>query len=101
MKNSLRRNKRIVSLIGYRCTATKKSNGTRFEGLIIGETANTVLIQTRKGTRRISKKEHLFEIEVEGVRLIANGEELVGMPAQNLKRIRHNWLKRPSRGLET
>lgn len=76
----------------------KKSDGTRLEGLIIGETANTVLIRTPKGLKRIPKKEHLFEIVREGERWVANGEALSGMPAQSLKRIRHNWHKRSSRG---
>lgn len=93
----MRRNKRIVSLVGYRCTVIKKSDGTRLEGLIIGETANTVLIRTLKGPKRIPKGEYLFEIVIEGERMHANGETLVGMPAQNLKRVRYNWHKRFSR----
>ncbi len=90
----MKRSKRIVSLIGYHCTVIKKSGSSRFEGLIVGETANTVLLQTWKGLKRIPKREHLFEVVVGGVKFIANGEDLVGRPAQNLKRIRHNWLKR-------
>ncbi|MEM0482399.1 MAG: ribonuclease P protein subunit [Nitrososphaerota archaeon] len=96
----MRRNKRIVSLIGYHCTLIKKADGSRLDGLIIGETANTLLVQTQKGPKRIPKKGHIFEIVVEGEKMIADGDELVGRPAQNLKRIRHNWLKRPLRRLQ-
>ncbi|MEM0381613.1 MAG: hypothetical protein QW059_03445 [Nitrososphaerota archaeon] len=94
----MRRNNRVVSLVGYHCIVTRKSDGVKLSDLIVGETENTVLIRTTGGLKRLPKKGHIFEILSDGVKMVADGDELVGSPSQTLKRVRHNWQKRLRQG---
>lgn len=84
----------IVTLIGYKCFIIRKADNTCSESQIVGETANTVLVKTAEGVKKIPKKGYVFKIiSDEGV-WIADGEDLLGRPAQRLKRIRHAWQRR-------
>ncbi|MCS7146294.1 MAG: ribonuclease P protein subunit [Nitrososphaerota archaeon] len=87
----MKRVRQIISLVGHRCRVTRKSDGASWSELIIGETANTVLIEAPSGVKRIPKRGHIFEVLTERGVLVADGDQLVGRPSQRLKRVRRSW----------
>lgn len=87
------RAKPIISLVGCKCVIVRKSDGVRQSLLIVGESANTVLARSKRGLKRIPKRGHVFEVFTEEGLLIADGDLLVGRPAQRIKRVRRGWMK--------
>ncbi|MEM0441460.1 MAG: ribonuclease P protein subunit [Candidatus Caldarchaeum sp.] len=56
-----------------------------FEGLVVGETKNTVVIQTKVGEKRIPKAVAEFRVQTDGEVKI-EGRRLVGRPLERLLR---------------
>ncbi|MEM0438192.1 MAG: ribonuclease P protein component 1 [Candidatus Micrarchaeia archaeon] len=57
------------------------------EGVVVGETLNTLLVQSLKGKKRVPKKNTKFEFELpDGRRVVVNGEDILNRPENRLKR---------------
>lgn len=57
------------------------------EGVVVGETLNTLLVQSSKGKKRVPKKNTKFEFELPGGRrVLVNGEDILNRPENRLKR---------------
>jgi len=87
----LQRDRIVVSLVGRWCSFKRKSDGSSLDALIVGETANTVIVKTKSGLRVMPKSEYIFSVRVNGGVMIADGGNLRGRPSQRLKRVKRSW----------
>lgn len=57
------------------------------EGIVVGETLNTLLVESPNGKKRVPKKNTKFEFELQGGRrVLVNGEDILNRPENRLKR---------------
>ncbi len=64
-----------------RITTAKNPGHIGLEGIVVGETSNTVSIETNKGVRRAPKHGTVFEIDGQEVR----GDEVLAAPEERIK----------------
>lgn len=66
-------------------------------GILVDETARTLVVRTEDGSLRRLPKDQLVEVVVEidrGFRLKTEGRKLVGLPAERLKRaMQYGWVR--------
>lgn len=55
------------------------------EGAVIGETKNTLVIRTAKGDKTLPKKDNVFEISVDSLRVLVDGPLIIGRPEDRIK----------------
>lgn len=55
------------------------------DGVVIGETKNTLVIRTAKGDRTLPKKDNVFQISVDSMRLLVDGSLIIGRPEDRIK----------------
>lgn len=86
---------RIVSLIGYQAEIKLVPNSLIYNGLIIDETKNTLLVRTSEGVvKRFPKKSIILTIlGDEGHEYTVNGKHIIGVLKERTKRSRHKWTK--------
>ena len=57
-------------------------------GLIIDETKNTFLIETKDQQKMIAKKTAIFEFNVDGEKIIIDGSKIMYRPEDRIKKVR-------------
>lgn len=83
-------NKNIVlsELIGLRCTVVssldRKQKG--IAGKVIDETKNTIVLETRSGTRTIAKKSSVFRFNAGRKSFTVNGKEINFRPHERIEK---------------
>lgn len=81
MKNILK--KELVGT-GVKVVDAKNKANIGIEGTIADETRNTLLIETKKGMKKLVKKNITIKLEKEGVKI--KGSLLVGRPEDRIKK---------------
>jgi len=56
------------------------------KGKIIDETKNTITIQHKNTTKKLIKNQIKMKIEIHNKTIMVNGEDLVGRPADRIKK---------------
>ena len=65
------------------------------EGEIIGETRNTLIIQTPKGRKTVLKAIITLEVDINGRKTIIDGRTIVGKPENRTRKGKRNdWQER-------
>jgi len=75
-------------LIGLKVTIRECTDKTleNTSGVIIDETKNTFLIETKNGVKRIAKDIAKFEFEYEGRKILISGSRLKYRPEDRIKK---------------
>lgn len=69
----------------------------KHEGKIIDETKNMLIIETKKGIKKIPKKGKIFEFKYKGKKIKIEGNFLIGRPEERIKKkisIKDRWMKK-------
>jgi ribonuclease P protein subunit POP4 len=83
-------------LIGLRVSIARAKNKSLegIKGKVVDETKNLLVIQTKRGEKKILKEQAIFRFELEGKLIEVNGRLLVGRPEERLKKklkLRSRW----------
>ncbi|MBI2499268.1 ribonuclease P protein subunit [Candidatus Woesearchaeota archaeon] len=78
------RHELIGSII--RVINSKNTDLENVEGKVIDETKNIVVIDTKKGIKKIIKNQVKMEINLKGKKVEIDGKELVGRPEERIKK---------------
>ena len=81
-------------IIGLKAKIVESSNPCQIgiEGTIIDETMRTILLETKRGRKRILKDQVKLLIWLpSGTRIVVDGKELVGRPEDRLKKKLRFW----------
>ncbi|PIN98706.1 MAG: ribonuclease P protein component 1 [Candidatus Diapherotrites archaeon CG10_big_fil_rev_8_21_14_0_10_31_34] len=71
---------------GLKVKITKSNDKTKkISGKIIKETKNLLIIETKKGEKKIPKKEAEIEFELKGKKTKINGEKILMKPEDRIK----------------
>lgn len=70
--------------IGMRIMA-KQKDGREFEGTVIDETRNTILLETDSGRKRIVKSESMLEFHVNRKSISIPGDMVIKRPEERTK----------------
>lgn len=91
-------NKTIVlhELIGLDVKVVNCSDRSQIgiNGKVINETKNTLLVQTADGTKRIVKKNSVFEFSVQGRSFTVQGIEISSRPHERIEKSMRSYKKR-------
>ncbi|MBU2100081.1 ribonuclease P protein subunit [Candidatus Micrarchaeota archaeon] len=77
-------NIRAHELNGLNITA-KRSNGKKILGKIVKETKNLLILETKKGGKKIPKKETEIEVKIKGKKIKIEGEKILFKPEDRIK----------------
>jgi ribonuclease P protein subunit POP4 len=72
-------------LIGREVCMVKLSGGKTFQGKIIDETKNTVVVKTKNQKKRLIKATYAFEFELDGKKLRVDGKYFLKRPEERIK----------------
>jgi len=81
-------------LIGLKVKVTDSKNKYQvgIEGKVIDETKNTLIIETKKGLKRLPKDQCVFSFYLpSGERVRVNGKVLVARPEDRVKKKQKTW----------
>ena len=71
---------------GLKAKITKSSDKTKkIKGKIVKETKNLLVIETKKGEKKIPKKEIEIEFEIKGEKIKIHGEKILFKPEDRIK----------------
>ncbi len=84
-----------MSLIGYQAKIKLVPSNLIYNGLIIDETKNTLLVRTSEGVvKRFPKKSIMLTIlGADDHEYTVNGKNILGVLKERTKRPRHKWSK--------
>ena len=73
-------------LIGRKIKVIDAKNRTLvgIQGIVIDDTKFTLLIDTPHGVKRVIKAQCVFELDLDGLKIKAEGRELIGTPDERL-----------------
>ncbi len=73
--------------IGLEVKVVESSDPQRkeLEGIVLDETQNTIILETKEGKKIAPKKECVFEFNLEGEKILIKGKEVVKRPEDRLK----------------
>ena len=81
-------------LIGLEVKIVKSTNPSQIglKGRVVDETRQMLIIETRKGEKKIEKKSAVFVFKIpDGRRVEVNGKILVGRPEDRIKKKIPKW----------
>jgi|TARA_Y100000310_G_C20685603_1_gene818727 ribonuclease P protein subunit POP4 len=80
-------------LIGLKISVVKSTDKTQvgLQGQIIGETRNTIIVQTSKGEKTVQKKGAVFKILLNGSEIEVDGDQLIKNPIERTKTLVKKW----------
>ena len=62
-----------------------KVTGRNIEGKIIDETKNMFAVRTKKGVKKIIKKNNKMEFIIDNEKIIVDGDKLIARPEERIK----------------
>ncbi len=86
-------------LIGLRVEVLRARNKSLIgiKGKVVDETKNLLVIETKKGEKKVLKEEAIFKFTLpSGQKVIVNGKLLVARPEERVKlkpKVRSRWLE--------
>lgn len=91
-----RKNLLAHELIGLNCEVKKSTDENKIglKGKVLDETKNVLVVETRKGARKLPKKEVTFVFKLGKEKIEVDGKKLVARPEERLKIF---WRKRHER----
>ncbi len=81
-------------LIGLKVSVVDSKNPSNkgIDGIVIDETRNTLVIETKKGEKRLVKEQCVFVFELpDGKRVKVDGKLLVSKPENRIKKKYKTW----------
>lgn len=83
----------LHEFIGLECKviASRNKNHLGIKGRIIDETKNLIIIETKKGIKKISKKGAIFRLKLDNCVVEIHGDDIIARPEDRLKRRIKNW----------
>ncbi|MBU5678572.1 MAG: ribonuclease P protein subunit [Candidatus Aenigmarchaeota archaeon] len=87
------RNILLHELIGLECKVigSKNKNHLGIKGRIIDETKNLIILETKKGIKKISKKGAIFRLKLENGIVEILGNDILARPEDRIKRRIKEW----------
>ncbi|MEM7816365.1 MAG: ribonuclease P protein subunit [Candidatus Aenigmatarchaeota archaeon] len=82
------RNILLHELIGLECkvVGSKNKNHLGIKGRIVDETKNLIILETKKGIKKISKKGAIFRLKLESSIVEILGDDILARPEDRIKR---------------
>ena len=84
---------KTMELMGKKTKIIKSSNKELQDltGLIIDETKNLLVFETKTGVRQLPKKECVFEFELGNEKIVLQGKKIIDRPED---RVKNFWRKK-------
>ncbi|MEM5812791.1 MAG: ribonuclease P protein subunit [Candidatus Aenigmatarchaeota archaeon] len=83
----------LHELIGLECkvVGSKNKNHLGIKGRIIDETKNLIILETKKGIKKIAKKGAIFRLKLEDQVVEIYGDDILLRPEDRIKRSIKGW----------
>jgi len=72
--------------LNARITKNKDKKKEKLTGKVINETKNLLILETKKGEKKIPKKESEIEFKIKGKKIQIKGKEILFKPEDRIKR---------------